>query len=376
MFSHRQTTSSSSRCSALPHARQVVGITHGCESAGRRLRIGATTRGMTSPAFSMTTVSPSRMSLRAMSSALCSVAIEIVEPATNTGSSTAYGVFAPVRPTFTSIRSSFVCSCCAGNLNAVAHRGNFAVVPSRSRSARSSTLIDDAVGVELELVALLGPVVAERDDRVDALARAPVRLDRQAPRSHRAEHLGVTSACSGVAANHLVRERRQARFDDQRRIEIPHRPGGDVARVREERLAFVLALLVDALERGARQVDLAADLDGARPTSVRNDSGIARIVRTFAVTSSPRMPSPRVAPRTRRPSSYVSAMLRPSIFSSATYATAPSPRPAALAHALVERAQLLFVVGVVEAEHRREVLDGRKAVGRPAGDALRRRIWP
>jgi hypothetical protein len=111
VFSQRQTTSSSSRASALPQAAHVVGITHGCESAGRRLRIGATTRGMTSPAFSMTTVSPSRRSLRAMSSALCSVAIEIVDPATNTGSSTAYGVFAPVRPTLTAIRRSFVCAC-------------------------------------------------------------------------------------------------------------------------------------------------------------------------------------------------------------------------------------------------------------------------
>ncbi len=35
-FSQRQTTSSSSRCSALPHAGHVVGITHGVESAGRR----------------------------------------------------------------------------------------------------------------------------------------------------------------------------------------------------------------------------------------------------------------------------------------------------------------------------------------------------
>ena len=47
---------------------------------------------------------------------------------------------APVRPTLTSIRSSLVCACCAGNLKAVAQRGNFAVRPSFSRSARSSTL--------------------------------------------------------------------------------------------------------------------------------------------------------------------------------------------------------------------------------------------
>ena len=49
VFSQRQTTSSSSRCSALPHARHVVGITHGTASGGRRLRMGATTRGITSP---------------------------------------------------------------------------------------------------------------------------------------------------------------------------------------------------------------------------------------------------------------------------------------------------------------------------------------
>ena len=46
----------------------------------------------------------------------------------------------------------------------------------------------------------------------------------------------------------------------------------------------------------------------------------------------------------------------------------------ALADALVERAQFVFVVGVVEAEHRHEVLDRLESFDRPAGDALRRRI--
>ena len=89
VFSQRQTTSSSSRRSSLPHAAHAVGIIHGTRVGRTQAEDGATTRGMTSPAFSMTTVSPSRKSLRAMSSALCSVAIEIVEPATNTGSRTA-----------------------------------------------------------------------------------------------------------------------------------------------------------------------------------------------------------------------------------------------------------------------------------------------
>ena len=75
-----------------------------------------------------------------MSSALCSVAMEIVEPARNTGSSTANGVTAPVRPTLTSIFLSSVVFCSAGNLNAIAHRGNLLVLPSARRRSISSTL--------------------------------------------------------------------------------------------------------------------------------------------------------------------------------------------------------------------------------------------
>ena len=48
--------------------------------------------------------------------------------------------------------------------------------------------------------------------------------------------------------------------------------------------------------------------------------------------------------------------------------------PGAFAHALVERAQLLLVVGVVEAEHRRDVLDRLETFDRAAADALCRRV--
>ena len=112
---------------------------------------------MTSPAFSMTTVSPSRRSLRAMSSALCSVAIEIVEPATNTGSSTAYGVFAPVRPTFTSICSSFVCCLLRGELERGRPARKLRGAPEPLAEREVVQLDDDAVGVELELLALRRP---------------------------------------------------------------------------------------------------------------------------------------------------------------------------------------------------------------------------
>ena len=80
-------------------------------------------------------------------------------------------------------------------------------------------------------------------------------------------------------------------------------PAAALRGIGEQRLARLLALAVHALERRARQVDLAAHLDRVPAAPPRSASGIARIVRTLAVTSSPRTPSPRVAPRTRRPSS-------------------------------------------------------------------------
>ena len=47
--------------------------------------------------------------------------------------------------------------------------------------------------------------------------------------------------------------------------------------------------------------------------------GMERIVLRLAVMSSPIRPSPRVAPRTKRPRSYTRATPRPSIFGSQTY---------------------------------------------------------
>jgi hypothetical protein len=79
------------------------------------------------------------MSFLPTSLALWSVAIETVVPAMNTGSRTANGVTAPVRPTFTSIFRSRVSACSGGNLNAIAHRGNLDVVPSLARRAMLSS---------------------------------------------------------------------------------------------------------------------------------------------------------------------------------------------------------------------------------------------
>ena len=55
---------------------------------------------------------------------------------------------APVRPTLTSILRSRGRACSAGNLNATAQRGNFAVVPEPSPQRQVVELDDDAVGLE------------------------------------------------------------------------------------------------------------------------------------------------------------------------------------------------------------------------------------
>ena len=72
------------------------------------------------------------MSLRAMSSSLWSVALPTVTPLTWTGSSRAQGTRLPVRPTFTSIFSSFVTAVVGANFNAIAHRGSRPTTPSAS----------------------------------------------------------------------------------------------------------------------------------------------------------------------------------------------------------------------------------------------------
>ena len=96
--------------------------------------------GMTSPARWMTTVSPTRTSLRLISSSLCNVALVTTTPPTVTGSSLATGVNAPVRPTWMSMPLRMVIACWAGNLWAMAQRGERETKPRRSCRSRRFTL--------------------------------------------------------------------------------------------------------------------------------------------------------------------------------------------------------------------------------------------
>ena len=121
-FGQRCIASPSGLTISAPQSGQWLGIRNGfvpslCGPAG------PTICGITSPARWTITSSPSRMSLRLMSSSLCSVARETVTPPTSTGSSIAHGLSAPVRPTRIRILSSRVVAVIGAHLNARAQRG-------------------------------------------------------------------------------------------------------------------------------------------------------------------------------------------------------------------------------------------------------------
>ena len=140
-LTHRTATCAASFTTALPHSGQFLGIRNFFSVPVRKSLRTSTTAGMTSPAFSIMTVSPIRTSLRAISSSLCKVARATVDPLTRTGSSTATGVNTPVRPTWTRMSRNLVSTRSASYLKAMAQRGDLAVNPSRSRWAKESTFI-------------------------------------------------------------------------------------------------------------------------------------------------------------------------------------------------------------------------------------------
>src|SRR5579875_2442503 len=79
-FGQRQSTSPGSRVSAVPQLGHSAGNSKGRSPPVRRSATGPTISGITSPALRSTTVSPMSTPLRAISSALCSVAAATVDP--------------------------------------------------------------------------------------------------------------------------------------------------------------------------------------------------------------------------------------------------------------------------------------------------------
>jgi hypothetical protein len=134
------TSPSLAGASGVPHSGQWVGISNARSVPSRLSTTGPRISGITSPALRTTTVSPISTPLRTTSLALCRVANVTVDPATSTGSSSAYGVTRPVRPTLTRMSTSLVLTSSGGYLNAIAQRGARLVEPSRRCTEIWSTL--------------------------------------------------------------------------------------------------------------------------------------------------------------------------------------------------------------------------------------------
>jgi hypothetical protein len=148
--------------------------------------------GITSPARWTITVSPTRMSRPRGSAAVIADALDVIlvvqrgvgptTPPTVTGASRATGVSAPVRPTWMSMPFSTVVACSAGNLCAIAQRGERETKPSRSCQIEPVDLVDDAVDVVAELGALASIIAIEGQQFLDAIAQRRQRVGRQSPR--------------------------------------------------------------------------------------------------------------------------------------------------------------------------------------------------
>ena len=216
---------------------------------------------MTSPARRTTTVSPTRTSLRAISSSLCRVALETTTPPTVTGLSLARGVSAPVRPTLISIASTTVIARSAGNLCATAHRGEREMNPSRLLQRKIVDLVDDAVDVVAERRALSLDDAVACEHLGGRMADLGQRIGRQAEAAHGFDgaELRRSERLADLAPGVSEEGERPACGDA--RVELAQRAGGEVARIGVDRLSRLRLAGVERGEIGMAHVDLAARLE-------------------------------------------------------------------------------------------------------------------
>ena len=235
-FGQRCITSPSGLTISVPQSGQCVGIWNGFVPR-RCLPAGPTTCGITSPARWTITSSPSRMSLRLMSSSLCSVAREIVTPPTSTGSSTAHGIEVA--------RAADA----DADLVQPRRRGHRRPLerarPARPLVQRAEPLLlvvrvdldHDAVDLVVELGAPELPLAHELGDLGDRLEPLRERVRREAALAQPLQRLPVRREVEALAEARAVHPDRERTRRRDRRVLLPERAGGGVPRVRPRRLS-------------------------------------------------------------------------------------------------------------------------------------------
>ncbi len=373
-FGQRRSTSPSGFTTAEPQDGQTEGGVHGGAPAGRFSSTTRTTLGITSPPRSISTVSPTRTSLRAISSSLWSVARrhrgarEVHRPQSGDGRQL------PGSPHLHLDRLDD-----GGRLHRRVLVGDR---PPRELRREAELLLQrvvvdlhhDAVDVVLERAAGLAPLLQERHHLAEAPAAARRGVRAEAPATQHLERLPLPADGRAAAdVGDLVEEHVEAARGDDARVEVLHRPRRRIPRVRERLLALLLALEVDRVEARARQVHLAACLELVRDAVPEQDerdrpdrAGVRRhVVAAHAVAAGhrPHEPAALVVEGHRQA---VDLQLR----GVGDLALAPE-------HAedpLLELPQLVLAVSVVEREHRHAVDERRELVGRllphPLGRAV------
>jgi hypothetical protein len=233
-------------------------------------------------------------------------------------------------------------------------------------------LVNDPVDLEGKLVALLQDLAVVRQQIVDAIQKAKVFADRKAPILETLRRLRVP--CPDrlrQRAEAPGKERERTRSADPR-IELAQASRRGVARIREQTLAALELLGVEALEILLRDHDLAAYLEHVGPALARQSLRHAldrANVRGDVLAGRP------VAARARQHefSLLVAQAYRGSVefrLRGVRDAVALQGLPAAP----VPFADLLFVESVVDRRHRHAVPDLAEAAHHLRPYALRRRI--
>ena len=229
-------------------------------------------------------------------------------------------------------------------------------------------LYDHAVDVVLEAVALLLPLGAEGQHLAEALAEARVGVRPEAPAAHLLERFPLAADHHPCGLRHGVHVDEEAALGHHARVQALHRARGHVAWVGVRFLLALLALAVDRIEACPRQEDLAPRLEPAGyvwPVQGQRHRLDRAHVRRHVVA-----PDPVAAGHAPHETSLLimeghrqAVDLRLGhVVDGALADLAEDP--------LLELPQLLFVVGVVEAEHRHPVRPRRKRRRRLFADAL------
>ncbi|OPZ83916.1 MAG: hypothetical protein BWY76_02065 [bacterium ADurb.Bin429] len=162
--------------------------------------------------------------------------------------------------------------------NDVAHEGfrllrGVFVGDGPARAARDETqrrlrvqivhLHHHSINVVAQRVARRLPGVAEFQHLLRARRQPEMRIHRQAGIADEGEQLSMRVESEVTALAQRVAEDGEFARGCYAGIELAHRAGGGVARIGEGRFAALLTLSVDAVELGAGEVHLAANLDDA-----------------------------------------------------------------------------------------------------------------